>query len=91
MLHVTDRQAFRPLLSGMAIVRAAFELGGRHFAWRSDAYEFVEDIPAFDLLCGTDQVRIGIEEGRSLSQLTEGFEAQLRPYLEQKRKFHRYE
>ena len=91
MLHVTDRHAFRPLLTGIAIVRAAYELGGRNFAWRSDAYEFVNDIPAFDLLCGTDQVRIGIEEGRSLSQLTEGFEAQLRPYLEQKRKFHRYE
>ncbi len=80
MMHVTDRQAFRPLLTGIAIVKAARELGGDAFAWRKDAYEFVEDIPAFDLLCGTDQVRRGIDSGAPLPRLVEGFDEQARRF-----------
>jgi uncharacterized protein YbbC (DUF1343 family) len=79
-IHVTDREAFRPFLTGLAVVQACFELGGEAFAWRADAYEFVEDIPAFDLLCGTDQVRRGIEAGRPLERLVEGFDQALRAF-----------
>jgi uncharacterized protein YbbC (DUF1343 family) len=73
MIHVTDRRTFLPLRTAFAIVKVARELGGERFAWRTDAYEFVDQIPAFDLLCGTDQVRLGLEAGRSLDQLTAGF------------------
>jgi uncharacterized protein YbbC (DUF1343 family) len=87
MMHVTDRAAFRPLLTGIAVVQAARRLGQEAFAWRHDAYEFVEDIPAFDLLCGTDQVRRGIEAGRPLAQLTEGFDAQLARFASLRTKY----
>jgi uncharacterized protein YbbC (DUF1343 family) len=76
MIHVVDRERFRPLLTALAIVKVARELGGEKFQWRADAYEFVEDIPAFDLLCGTDEVRRRLEAGRPLADLVEGFEAQ---------------
>jgi uncharacterized protein YbbC (DUF1343 family) len=76
-IHVTDRPSFLPLRTGIAIFQALYEQGqGRGFGWREDAYEFVEDVPAFDLLCGTDQVRRGIEAGWPLNRLLEGFEAQ---------------
>ena len=39
------------------------------FAWRTRAYEFVDRIPAVDLLCGSPQVREGIDRGDSLSDL----------------------
>ena len=71
-LHVVDRQAFRPLLTGLAVWQAARALSEGKFAWRADAYEFVDKIPAFDLLCGTAQVRERIEAGRPLSSLVEG-------------------
>jgi uncharacterized protein YbbC (DUF1343 family) len=84
-IHVTDRHAFQPLRTGIAIFQALYELGqGGHFAWREDAYEFVEDVPAFDLLCGTDQVRQGIEAGGSLDRLMEGFEAQARDFIQRR-------
>ena len=80
-IHVTDRRAFLPLRTGIAIFQALYELGqGRGFSWREHAYEFVEDVPAFDLLCGTDQVRRGIEAGWSLDRLLEGFEEQSRDF-----------
>ncbi|MFZ5469879.1 MAG: DUF1343 domain-containing protein, partial [Myxococcota bacterium] len=81
MMHVTDRPAFRPLRTGIAVVQAAYELGGRRFRWRADAYEFVDHVPAFDLLCGTDQVRKGIEAGWPLARLVEGFDAELEAFL----------
>lgn len=74
-MHVTDVEAFRPLRTGVAIVQAARELAPNDFKWRADAYEFVDDVPAFDLLCGTDQVRVRMEAGRPLDELLEGFDA----------------
>lgn len=76
-IHVTDRLAFRPLLTGFAVWQTARALSHGKFAWRADAYEFVDRVPAFDLLCGTAQVREGIEAGLPLEKLTDGFEAQL--------------
>ncbi len=86
-IHVVDRQSFRPLLTGIAIMQAAHDLGGDKFAWRADAYEFVEDVPAFDLLCGTEQVRQGIEAGWPLHKLVEGFEAQANGFLEKRKPY----
>lgn len=90
MIHVTERQAFRPLRTGIAVIKAAHDLGGDQFRWRTDAYEFITDIPAFDLLCGTDRVRLGIERGAPLSQLTRGFEEELEPFLEKKSDYQLY-
>jgi uncharacterized protein YbbC (DUF1343 family) len=81
-LHVTDREAFRPLRTGLAVIQTCHALGGPAFAWRPDAYEFVADIPAFDLLCGTDQLRLGIEAGLGLGELTAGFDLERQPFLE---------
>jgi hypothetical protein len=63
------------------------EVSGGRFDWRADAYEFVEDVPAFDLLCGTDQVRRGIEEGWPLDRLMEGFSAQAEAFGRQREPF----
>jgi len=68
-LHVTDRAAFRPYLTGVAFLRAVRTLWPDEFAWRTRAYEFVDTIPAIDLLCGSPAVREGIDRGDSLSEL----------------------
>jgi uncharacterized protein YbbC (DUF1343 family) len=68
-LHVTDREAFRPYLTGVAFLRAVRARWPEHFAWRTRAYEFVGDIPAIDLLAGSSALRQGIEAGASLEEL----------------------
>lgn len=80
-LHVTDRRAFDPFVTGIAVFQTCRTLGGKDFAWRADAYEFVDDIPAFDLLCGTSKVRGGIEAGWPLERIVAGFASELRPFL----------
>jgi uncharacterized protein YbbC (DUF1343 family) len=68
-LHVFDRRAFRPYLTGVAFLRAVRTLWPGEFAWRSRAYEFVDQVPAIDLLCGSPAVREGIDRGASLAEL----------------------
>lgn len=68
-IHVTDPSAFRPYLTGVAFVRAARTLDPEAFDWRTRAYEFVDDKPAFDLLAGSAALREGIERGDSLAEL----------------------
>ena len=68
-LHVTNADLFRPYRTGVAFLKACHDQDPAQFSWREKAYEFVDAIPAIDLLCGTDQVRRGIEAGASLDDL----------------------
>jgi uncharacterized protein YbbC (DUF1343 family) len=87
-LHVTDAEAFRPYRTGVAFLKACHDQDPSQFKWREKAYEFVDKIPAIDLLCGGDTVRTGIEAGASLDDIAarwprdEGMFAEERaPYL----------
>ncbi len=68
-LHVTDEHAFRPYLTGVAFLKACRDEAPDRFAWRTRAYEFVDKIPAIDLLCGSSAVREGIDAGARLHDL----------------------
>ncbi len=59
-VHVTDRQAFTPYRVGLAVLWAARRLWPADFAWRREAYEFRDDVPAIDLLTGFSAVREAI-------------------------------
>ncbi|MGE5190524.1 MAG: exo-beta-N-acetylmuramidase NamZ domain-containing protein [Gemmatimonadota bacterium] len=60
---VADRYAFRPVRTGLACVAAARAQDPARFRWRTEAYEFVEHVPAFDLLCGSSREREALEGG----------------------------
>ena len=68
-LHVHDAARFRPFRAGLAAVLHARRQAPARFAWRTEPYEFVADVPAFDLLCGSDRERKGIEGGATLAEL----------------------
>lgn len=86
-LHVTDAGAFRSYLTGVAFVRAARGVDPDLFAWRTRAYEFVDDIPAFDLLAGSSRVREMIENGAALSEIALSWEPAQRAFAEQRREW----
>jgi uncharacterized protein YbbC (DUF1343 family) len=68
-LHVTDARAFRPYLTGVAVLREFRRRFPKAFRWRTRPYEFIADKPAVDLLCGGPEVREGIDAGESLAAL----------------------
>jgi uncharacterized protein YbbC (DUF1343 family) len=84
-IHVTDRLAFRPYLTGVAILRALHAMAGEDFRWRTEKYEFVSDRPAIDLLTGGDAIRRGIEAGASLDDLRATWQAAEDAFAERRR------
>lgn len=68
-LHVTHPDAFRPYRTGVAFLKACRDQAPNAFRWRERAYEFVDKIPAIDLLCGSPAVREGIAGGACLDEL----------------------
>jgi len=75
-LHVTDRARFRPYLTGVALVATVRLLYPDEFQWRTRAYEFVGNKPAFDLLTGSDVLRLLIDEGASMPDLRATWQAE---------------
>ncbi len=84
---VTDRERFRPFRTGIACAAAARAQAPRRFRWRTEPYEFVEGIPAFDLLCGSDRERRAIEAGRERRDLAPEWSREERAF-EQRRSRH---
>ena len=67
-IHITDRQVYNSFKVGVALIWTAASCF-KAFQWRKKAYEFVNLIPAIDLLFGSDKPRISIENGTSFEQL----------------------
>ncbi len=65
-LHVTDRAVFDSYRTGLALLVAVKRLWPEQFAWRTEAYEFRDDVPAIDLLTGKPAVRAAIDAGEGL-------------------------
>jgi uncharacterized protein YbbC (DUF1343 family) len=90
-LHVTDRHAFRPVRTGVALLAALRELSGEHFRWRTEPYEFVADRPAIDLLLGSDRERRGLEAGVPAGELARAWEAEEAAFCERRREYLLYD
>lgn len=86
-IHVTDRERYRSLEMSLCVLAVCLA-HQKHgvidgFGWREQAYEFVQDRLAIDLLLGDEQVRVALEAGEHprelfehMAQARETFEAQ---------------
>jgi uncharacterized protein YbbC (DUF1343 family) len=74
-IHVVDRRAFKPFLTGILLVQAYRGTGAELFQWKRPPYEYEYELLPFDILCGTDQVRKTMESGESLTELAESWKA----------------
>lgn len=86
-LHVTRRKAFKSLLTGVAALKAAHDLYPKEFQWRHRAYEFVDKIPAIDLLAGNAKLRAQLETGASLKEIEGSWEDERQAFLETRKKY----
>ncbi len=75
-IHVTDREKFKPFKTGVAVIKVIFDLYNEHFKWKEPPYEYETEKLPVDILAGTDKLRVYIEEGRSLKQMEDWWEAQ---------------
>jgi uncharacterized protein YbbC (DUF1343 family) len=72
-IHVTDRSAFRPVLTGVALIQMFRQLDPANFAWRPPPYEYEREKLPIDILAGSDQLRRQIESGVPLNEIAESW------------------
>jgi uncharacterized protein YbbC (DUF1343 family) len=68
-VHVLNRVNFKPALTGIAIVKTAYDMYPDDFKWKDPPYEYEYDRNPFDLIAGTSKVRESIERGDSLASI----------------------
>ena len=76
-IHVTDRQAFEPVITGIAIVKTAHDMYPKDFRWKDPPYEYEYDRNPFDLIAGTSKVREAVERGDDLASIQASWGAPL--------------
>jgi uncharacterized protein YbbC (DUF1343 family) len=64
-----DRGTFEPVVTGVAMVKAAYDLYGSEFRWKEPPYEYVYDRNPFDVIAGTSSIREAIEQGTALEEI----------------------
>ncbi len=85
--HVTDRRSMHPLETGVRLLAAVCRLHPGRFAWRADAYEFVADMPAIDLLTGSATARDAIEGRSDLDEVLHAWSAHCAAFAEGRKAF----
>jgi uncharacterized protein YbbC (DUF1343 family) len=74
-IHVTDRDAFRPVRCGAALIAAAARLYPAHFRWNGPPYEYEYNLPPIDIISGSAALRETIDAGTDLSPLFDEWRA----------------
>jgi uncharacterized protein YbbC (DUF1343 family) len=87
-VHVSDRRVFAPYLAYLLLIHHARRQDPSRFAWRDPPYEYEYVKRPIDILCGTDRIRLAMEEGLSPRKLAAAwkadvarFRARRKPYL----------
>jgi uncharacterized protein YbbC (DUF1343 family) len=68
-VHVTDPWVFRPYEAYLRMLATVVPQLPAASRWRTEAYEFVSDRPAIDLLTGGPEFRIAVDGGASLDEV----------------------
>jgi uncharacterized protein YbbC (DUF1343 family) len=87
-IHVTERTAFRPVLTGAALLATFYRLDPTRFGWRQPPYEYEHEKLPIDILAGSERLRRQVEGGVPIDDIAAGwkddeaaFERVRRPYL----------
>jgi uncharacterized protein YbbC (DUF1343 family) len=86
-IHVIDRQAFRPVLTGVAIISAIRRLYADRFAFKQPPYEYVYDKLPFDVITGGSRLREQIETGTPVSEIEVSWRDGLSEFAERRKQY----
>ena len=86
-VHVINRQEFQPVITGIAMVKLAFDMYPSEFRWKEPPYEYVFDRNPFDVIAGTTKLREAFERGDTLKSIEAGWQATLAEFREVRDQF----
>jgi uncharacterized protein YbbC (DUF1343 family) len=86
-LHVTDRQTFEPVFTGLAMIKVIFDLYPEEFSWKNTPYEYVFDRNPFDVIAGTTKIRENFEQKGSWDDLKKLCQSGIEEFLTIREKY----
>lgn len=79
-IHVLDRLAFKPVLTGVALIDEIRAAGPTDFSWRPPPYEYEHDKEPIDILAGSPALRIAIDAGTPAEELAKVWAVESKPF-----------
>jgi uncharacterized protein YbbC (DUF1343 family) len=89
-LHILDRKAFEPVITGLAMVKTAVDLYPAEFKWKNTPYEYVFDRNPFDVIAGTEKTRNMIENGSSVKDIKLSWQKDVEDFRKLREKYFLY-
>lgn len=89
-LHILDRKAFEPVITGLAMVKTAVDLYPAEFKWKNTPYEYVFDRNPFDVIAGTEKTRNMIENGSSVKDIKLSWQKDVEDFKKLREKYFLY-
>jgi uncharacterized protein YbbC (DUF1343 family) len=77
-LSITNRDNFRPYLTGIMLIQYFYQINTEKFEWREKH---------FDRLCGTDKIRNFIIERKKINEIKKWLDKDLEPFLPIRNKY----
>jgi uncharacterized protein YbbC (DUF1343 family) len=86
-IHVTDRAAFRPVITGAALIQTFRRQNPEKFAWRQPPYEYEHEKLPIDILAGSGTLRRQIETDVPPQAIADGWAADEAAFLKLRQPF----
>jgi uncharacterized protein YbbC (DUF1343 family) len=83
-LHVTDRDAFRPVEAGLHMLATCIDLWPGEHRWRTSRES---ELLHFDVLAGTDKIRNALTEGGSVDDIVRSWRGGIASFMERREDF----
>ena len=90
-IHILDRDEFRPVITGFAMIKSIYELYPDKFSFSPPPYEYERNKLPFDILTGSSRWREMILKKAKLSEIEDEFSEQIEKFDRIRRNFLIYE
>lgn len=89
-IHVTERQAFLPYRTSLALLQATLRLYPEQYQYKQPPYEYEYERLPMDLILGDRQVRRQLEAGVPVQKIEEGWQVELQAFDRMRKKYFLY-
>ncbi len=89
-VHVTDRNKFKPVLTGIAMVKVLLEMYPDEFKWKLPPYEYEFERNPFDVIAGNVELREALESKKSVSEIKKSWNDDEEFFKDQREKYLMY-
>lgn len=90
-IHVLDRQTFRPVEAGVALIAAFRACAPDRFQWRDPPYEYEHTKLPIDILAGSSELREQIESGMAARDIARSWQDPVSKFETARRRYLIYE